>query len=200
MCKFTFYHYECGDAAEDNVDARNCSEFLRTGVHCDRDNPANKDRIKICRNTRNGICGKCRQASQEAAEIAAMEREIEKAKELSRLEAKQLEEQLRRAESMMRKGSLAEYEKKKAALAAETARIERMTKEKYVEEMRKKEEEQLAASLKKSAEEALNRQKEDEEFERALLESMRSSLSSNADKNQNVSEASALKAGSNDCD
>lgn len=189
MCQYTFFHYECGDAAEDHVDAKGCSEFKRTGVHCDRDNPANKDRVKILRNTRNGDCGKCRQISQNAAEIAAMERELEKAKEQSRLEAKQREEQMRRAEEKMRKESLADYERKKAALAAETAELERMSKELYDQKMRQEEQRQLALTLKKSADEALSRQKEEEELQRALKESMRITHSPT---NQDVSWTSPL--------
>lgn len=116
-----------------------------------------------------------------------MEREIAKAKEQSRLENKQREEQMRRAEEMMRRESLADYEKKKAALAAETARVERMTKEKYDQDTRQREQEQLALMLKKSAEEALSRQKEEEEeLQKALMESMRLTQSPKVYHNQAI--------------
>lgn len=59
MCKYTIHTLECGHAAEGNVDTRSCPAFDRTGVHYDRDNPANKDHMKIKTQSRNGICDAC---------------------------------------------------------------------------------------------------------------------------------------------
>jgi enabled protein len=174
MCKYTIYSYECGDPAEDHVDTRDCAEFRRTGVHCDRDNPANRDRVKVRAKTRNGLCTRCLRKGQEKEEIAAMEREFERAKEESRLEARKREEEMQRAEQKAREESLAEFEKKKAALAAETAEVERLTKEKYDQERRQQEQKHLDFMLRKSAEEAeLKRQRdEQEELQKALIESL----------------------------
>ncbi|CAO2654277.1 Nn.00g110100.m01.CDS01 [Neocucurbitaria sp. VM-36] len=152
MCKYTIYSYECGHAAEDNVDSRNCSEYQRMGIHCDRDNPANRNRVQVMNKERNGICDKCLYKESRAADGDEMN-EMQRARE----------------------ESLAEAERREAEHEAQIKELERESAEEYEQKMRRQEEEDLEFMLKQSkleAERAAHRQ-EMEMVEQAFRESLK---------------------------
>ncbi|KAF1848439.1 uncharacterized protein K460DRAFT_279907 [Cucurbitaria berberidis CBS 394.84] len=175
MCKYTLYSYECGHPAEDHVDSGTCSEFQRTGVHCDRDNPANKERVKVKNKDRNGICEKCMRNGPDYDEIVTMEREMEQASELSLMEARAREEDMRRVEQRVLEESLAEAERMTVAHEARIKELERESAEEYARKVRQQEEEDFEFIMRKSradAERAAHEQ-EMEMIQRAFLESLK---------------------------
>ncbi|KAJ4375145.1 hypothetical protein N0V83_002229 [Neocucurbitaria cava] len=178
MCKYTIYSYDCGHPAEDNVDSQNCSEFQHTGVHCDRDNPANKARIKIKHKNRNGICEQCLyQAGRSSkADADARQSDIEKVRELSLAETRAQEEEVQqRAEQKAREASRAEADRREAEHEAQIKEIERQSAMEFERQMRQREEDDFAFMMRQSREEAdrLAHQREMEMVERAFRESLK---------------------------
>lgn len=101
MCKYTIYTAECGHPDEDHVDSKDCFYFQKTQVHCDRDNPALRDRVVIKTRDREGICNGCFRIAQEKEE-AAMRRDALKYQEQQRREAEEAEKQHNRAQQELR--------------------------------------------------------------------------------------------------
>jgi enabled protein len=165
MCKYTIYNLECGHPAEDHVDTKDCPHFQKTGVPCDRENPANRGRVSIKSEDRAGLCIKCIRRQREKAELDAMTRDEERAKQQSLAEAKEREEAAKAHEARMYKESAEEYERLR----------------------RKREQEDIEYMLQKSREEAaaVREQKERDDLARALAESCRLGP---ADRNVTVDE------------
>jgi len=152
MCKYTIYNLECGHPAEDHVESKDCPHFQRTQVACDRDNPANRDRVSIKSEDRKGMCNKCLRRQREKTELDAMLRDEERA----------------------RQQSLAEAKEKEAAMKAHEDRMLKESKEEYERQRRKREQEDIEYMLQKSREEAaIREQKERDDLARALEESCR---------------------------
>ncbi|KAI8938913.1 hypothetical protein NX059_004770 [Plenodomus lindquistii] len=179
MCKYTVYNYDCGHKAEDHVDSSLCSEFQRTGVHCDRDNPANRGRVKIKTKGRNGICGPCLRPRRETAEAFA-ENDLNKVREIIMAEAKAHEEHMQRAEQRAREESLAQAAERERAQDARIAELERQSAEEFARKLQEQEDADFEYMLRQSREEAEQaaRQQEMEEME-ALQRAFRESLELN---------------------
>ncbi|KAL5118453.1 hypothetical protein ACEQ8H_003629 [Pleosporales sp. CAS-2024a] len=123
MCKYTIYNLDCGHAAEDHVDSKDCPYFQKTQVACDRDNPANRSRVSIKSEHRHGLCNKCRQQQRE---IEAMARDILRAKEQDQAEAKAKAEALKKHEERIFNESVQEYERKQREQEQEDKDMEYM--------------------------------------------------------------------------
>jgi hypothetical protein len=151
MCKYTIYNSECGHPAEDHVSGKECPHFKETGVPCDRENPANRDRVSIKSEDRNGICNKCRRRQREIEELEAMRRDEERAKQQSLVESKERE----------------------AAAKAHEERLYKESREEHERLQREKEQAEVEFMLQKSREEAeaARLQKEQEDLSRAMKES-----------------------------
>jgi len=164
MCKYTIYTLECGHAAEDHVDTKDCSHFQRTGVPCDRENLANRGRVSIKSEDRSGLCNKCQRRQREKSELDAMTRDEERAKKESLAEAKEREEAAKAHDDRLLKDSLDDYERQR----------------------REREQEDLEFMLEQSREEAAAQErKERDDLVRALEESCRLGP---ADRNVRVDE------------
>jgi hypothetical protein len=87
MCKCTIYNLECGHPVEDHVATGDCAHYEKTGVPCDRENPANRDRVSVRSEDRDGLCNKCRRLRRDMSELEAMNLEEEPAKQQSLAEA-----------------------------------------------------------------------------------------------------------------
>jgi enabled protein len=148
MCKYTIYNLECGHPGEDHVSGKDCPYFKETGVPCDRENPANRNRVNIKSEDRNGICNKCRRKQRELEELEAMGRDEERA----------------------RQQSLAESKEREAAAKAHEERLLKETREEYERKRRKQEQDDLEFMLQKSREQAevARLQKEQEDLAKAL--------------------------------
>jgi hypothetical protein len=131
MCRYTIYNLECGHPAEDRVDTGDCPHFQRTGVPCNRENPANRGRVSIKSEDRSGLCAKCRLRQREMAELEAMKRDEERAN----------------------KQSLAEAKERVAALKKHEDRLFKEAADKMARLEQEREEQQIAEALKKSQEE-----------------------------------------------
>jgi enabled protein len=152
MCKYTIYNLECGHPAEDHVDTKDCPHFQKTGVPCDRENPANRGRVSIKSEDRSGLCKSCQRRQRDKAELDAMTRDEERAKQQSIAEAKERE----------------------AAAKAHEERLYKESAEEYERQRRKREQEDIEYMLQKSREEAAIRErKERDDLARALEESCR---------------------------
>ncbi|CBY02011.1 hypothetical protein IAQ61_006600 [Plenodomus lingam] len=176
MCKYTIHNYECGHKAEDHVDSSQCPEFRRTGVHCDRDNPANKKqkRVKIKTKGRNGVCEPCLRPHREAAETTALKLDLAKARRISLIEAKAHEEYMQRAEQRACEESLAQAVEHEKAQDARIAELERQSTEEYARKLQEQKDADYEFMLRKSREEADHaaQQQEIEAMQRAFQESM----------------------------
>lgn len=112
MCKYTYAHLECGHRVDDVADTRDCPYFEEHGrIPCDADNPANRGRVTIRSEDRNGICNKCRRKQQEMSELDAMRRDEERAKEQSLAESREREKAANAHEERLYKESREEYER-----------------------------------------------------------------------------------------
>ncbi|KAF1916249.1 hypothetical protein BDU57DRAFT_516243 [Ampelomyces quisqualis] len=152
MCKYTYAHLECGHRVDDVADTRDCPCFEQHGrIPCDPDNPANRGRVTIRSEDRNGICNKCRRKQREISELDAMRRDEEQAKQQSLAESKERHEAAKAHEERLYKESREEYERLRRE--REQADIEYMLQKstEEAEEARlQKEQEDLAAALKAS--------------------------------------------------
>jgi enabled protein len=148
MCKFTIYNLECGHPAEDHVEIGSCPHFEKTGVPCDRENPANRNRVTVKSEDRDGLCSKCRRRQQEVSETEAMSQEEEKAKQQSFAEAMEREARAKEHEERLLKKSREEF-----------ARLQREREQADIEYMLQKSREEA---------EAARELKEQEELARAL--------------------------------
>jgi hypothetical protein len=151
VCKYAIYNLECGHPAEDHGVAGECSHFQKTGVPCDRDNLANRGRVSIKTEDRDGLCNKCRRRQREMSELEAMSREEERVKQQSLAEAKEREAAAKAHEEKLFKESREEYERLRRE--REQAEIEHMLQKSREEaEIAKeqKEQEELARALKAS--------------------------------------------------
>jgi hypothetical protein len=150
MCKYTIYNLECGHPGEDHVSGKDCPYFKETGVPCDRENPANRDRVSIKSEDRNGLCNKCRRQQREIEELEAMRRDEERAKQQSLVESKERE----------------------AAAKAHEERLYEESRKEFERLRREREQAELELMLQKSREEAeaeaARLQKEQEDLARAL--------------------------------
>jgi enabled protein len=149
MCKYTIYNLECGHPAEDHVVTGDCSHFEKIGVPCDRENTANRDRVSVKSENRDGLCNKCRRRQRDMSELEAIGREEEeRAKEQSLVEAKERE----------------------AALKEHEENLYRESKEEFSRLQQEREQADIEYMLQKSREEAevLREQKEQDELARAL--------------------------------
>jgi enabled protein len=148
MCKFTIYNLDCGHPGEDHVSSKDCPYFKETGVPCDRENPANRNRVNIKSEDRNGLCSKCRRRQQEMEELDAMRRDEERAKQQS----------------------LAESQQREAAAKAHEERLLEESRDEYERLRREREQADFEFMLRKSSEdaEAARLQKEQEDLARAL--------------------------------
>ncbi|KAH9861780.1 hypothetical protein J1614_011533 [Plenodomus biglobosus] len=174
MCKYTVYNYECGHKAEDHVDSSQCAGFQRSGVHCDRDNPANKSRVKIKTKGRNGVCDACLRPRRIATENTAPEIDQHKARDISMAEAKAHEEHMQRAEQRAREESLAQAAERERAQDARITELERKSAEEYARKLQEQEDADFEFMLRKSREEAEHaaQQREMEAIQRAFQESI----------------------------
>lgn len=151
MCKYTIYNLECGHAAEDHVDTKDCPQFQRTGVPCDRESPANRGRVSIKSEDRSGLCSAC-QRQRDKAESDALSRD----------------------EKLAREQSLAEAQERERAAKEQEERLYKESAEEYERQRRKREQEDIEYMLQKSREEAaVLEQKERDDLARALEESIR---------------------------
>jgi hypothetical protein len=152
MCKYTYAHLECGHRVDDVADTRDCPYFEEHGrIPCDPDNPANRGRVTIRSEDRNGICNKCRLKQQEISELDAMRRDEERAKEQSLAESKEREKAAKAHEERLYKVSREEYERLRRE--SEQADIEYMlqkSREEAEAARLQQEQDNLAAALKAS--------------------------------------------------
>jgi enabled protein len=111
MCKYTIFNLECGHPAEDHVESRDCPHYQRNGFPCDRENPANRDRVTVRSEGRKGLCRICQRKEQEKAELDAMQRETKKAREVSLAEAHEREQAAKEHEERIIRESTKEYER-----------------------------------------------------------------------------------------
>ena len=193
MCNYTIYSFDCGHPAEDHVESKGCTEFERTGIHCDRENPANRGRIKVKSQNRTGTCGICRRIGRESDEIAAMQREMQRARELSLAEAKAQERKMRKAEQRAREESLAEAEARRLAHEARMKELERESVELYERQMREKEATEMAFMLQKSMEEEEERRRQEEErMHEAMVESLKLTASAQIHQDKQIPPAPPL--------
>jgi enabled protein len=150
MCKFTIYNLECGHPGEDHVSGKDCPHFKETGVPCDRENPANRNRVNLNSEDRDGICNKCRRRQREMEQLDAMRRDEERAKQQS----------------------LAESQEREAAAKAHEERLYKESRDEYERLRREREQADLEFMLQKSREEAeaarLQNEKEQEDLAKAL--------------------------------
>ncbi|EMD66514.1 hypothetical protein COCSADRAFT_188831 [Bipolaris sorokiniana ND90Pr] len=190
MCRFTIATLECGHPQEDHVDTYGCPYFQRSNLHCDRDNPNNKDRFTIKTWDREGICNRCLSVARKREE-EAIEREQKKYDEQRRREAKEREEELRRGErEVLERGHRQEeerltekkrreeaqraHERQKWASEERTREVERKSKEEYERQIQLQMDKDMEYMMAKSREEAERREREEEEeIQRALAESAR---------------------------
>jgi hypothetical protein len=152
MCKYTIYNLDCGHAAEDHVDPKDCPYFEKTEVPCDRDNPANRNRVSIRSEDRDGLCNKCRRRQHEIDELKAMARDDERARQQRR----------------------AEEEEKAKALKAHEDKVEEEPAKEFRRLQRKQEQKDIEYMLQKSREEAdaVSLAKEQEDRAEALKASL----------------------------
>jgi hypothetical protein len=148
MCKFTINNLECGHPGEDHVSGKDCPYFKETGVPCDRENLANRNRVNIKSEERHGICNKCRRRQREMEELDTMRRDEERAKQRS----------------------LAESQEREAAAKAHEERLYKESRDEYERLRREREQAELEFMLQKSREEAeaARLQKEQEDLAKAL--------------------------------
>ncbi|KAF2853805.1 hypothetical protein T440DRAFT_487109 [Plenodomus tracheiphilus IPT5] len=174
MCKYTVYNYECGHRAGDHVDSSQCMDFQRTGVHCDRDNPANKDRVKVKTKSRNGVCDTCLRPRRIAAENITLDYDLKTARDISMAEAKAHEEHMQRAEQRAREESLAQATELQKAQDARIAELERWSAEEYASKLQEQEDADFEFMIKQSREEAEHaaHEREMEAMQRAFQESI----------------------------
>lgn len=156
MCKYTIYNLDCGHAAEDHVDSKDCPYFQKTDVACDRDNPANRSRVSIKSEDRNGLCNHCRRRQHEIDELKAISRDQEREKQQK----------------------LAEAEEARRASKAHEERFLKDTAEEYARMQREQEQKDIELALQQSREaakaaEAARLKQEQEDLARALRESQR---------------------------
>lgn len=151
MCKYTIYNLDCGHPAEDHVDPRDCPHFKATGVECDRENTANRKRVSIKTEDRNGICNKCLRKQREIDELKAMRRDEERAKEQSLAESREKEEAARAHEERLVKESREEFERlQREQEQADYEFMLQKSREQAEADRLLKEQEDLAAALKAS--------------------------------------------------
>jgi hypothetical protein len=151
MCKYTIYNLDCGHPAEDHVDPRDCPHFNATLVECDRENPANRNRVSVKTEDRKGICNKCRRKQREIEELEAMSRDEKRAKEQSQAEAKQRENDAAAHEERLLKESREEWERLQRKKEQEDLEFMLQKSREQAEADRvQKEQEDLAAALKAS--------------------------------------------------
>jgi hypothetical protein len=151
MCKYTIYNLDCGHPAEDHVDPRDCPHFNATLVECDRENPANRNRVSVKTEDRKGICNKCRRKQREIEELAAMRRDEDLARQQSLAEAKKAEEAARAHEDRLLKESRDEYEKlRREQEQKDYEFMLQKSREQAEADRLRKEQEDLAAALKAS--------------------------------------------------
>jgi enabled protein len=148
MCRFTIYNFECGHAAEDHAETGSCPHFEKTGLSCDRENLANRNRVTVKSEDWDGLCNKCRRRQQELSEMEAMSREEERAKQQSL------------AEAMEREAKAKEHEE----------RLLEESREEFARLQREREQADIEYMLQKSREEAeaARELREQEELARAL--------------------------------
>ncbi|KAH3944039.1 hypothetical protein HBH53_162670 [Parastagonospora nodorum] len=154
MCKYTIYTLDCGHAAEDHVDSKDCPYFQKTDVACDRDNPGNRNRVSIKSEDRNGLCNNCRRRQREIDELKAISRDQEREKQQKLAEAEEA-----------RKASKAHEERFLKDAAEEYARIQREQEQKDIELALQQSREAAKAA------EAARLKQEQEDLARALRES-----------------------------
>jgi enabled protein len=171
MCHYIFNTKECGHRVRDHVEPHNCPHFQRTQVHCDRDNGDHRDRWTYEDQDVYGICNNCLRDAQKTEE-AAMEREREKMRAQDLREAREKEDQLRRAEEELREKNRRENEEAKEQ--------KRRAKRQEEEERQKEKQRKLAAAQAKEEASAQERErkrseaeaKEEEESQRAMQQSL----------------------------
>ncbi|ENI04441.1 hypothetical protein COCC4DRAFT_51182 [Bipolaris maydis ATCC 48331] len=210
--EFTIATLECGHPQEDHVDTYGCPYFQRSNLHCDRDNPNNKDRFTIKTWDREGICNRCLSVARKREE-EAIEREQKKYDEQRRREAKEREEELRRgerevlerghrqeeerlAEKKRREEALRAQERQKWASEERTREVERKSKEEYERQIQLQMDKDMEYMMAKSREEAERREREEEEeIQRALAESARLIRSERSYQEDQMSSGSREQSG-----
>lgn len=119
MCHYTVRFFECDHKTDDNV--KGCSTWMKTGTHCDIDNPAVRKRedCSIRSDKVDGLCPRC--VSRERIRILRDEEE-----QRERIEREREEELLRKD---LEKARLADQEEQRRNAEAHEAHLKRIKDE-----------------------------------------------------------------------
>ena len=93
------------------MESRDCPYYQRNGFPCDRENPANRDRVTVRSEARSGLCRICRRKEQDKAELDAIQRDKNKARALDRAEALERERAAQEHEKRIFEESSKDYER-----------------------------------------------------------------------------------------